>query len=113
LKPPRAGTNPKSLKWFSFKVNEKWEDGNILTFKIDTYKNTVGFTIHNDDDTTKAVRAGWMFSNVLKFTNNPIYPDYLQVFAYCGGTSLNSSSSSTESRNFDDVKFNIINYKKE
>merc|ERR1719464_793370 len=78
---------PKKLKWHSSKVSDPWKDGDTLKFKIDTDTCSVGFTIQGKGD--DEVRAGWMFKNVLSFTNKRMYPKHLSVFAYCGGSSTN------------------------
>lgn len=106
LQPSPAGKAGGKLKWHSSKISEPWKNGDTLKFKIDTHENTVGFTLKGPDD--KEVRTGWMFTNVLSFTNNRTYPDYLQVLAYCGGTSSSLISSSNNKSSFDSVKFNII-----
>jgi len=104
-KPPSSGTiKPSKLKWSSSKVSDPWQDGDTITFKIDTFTNTIGYTVKGVNDTD--ARFGWLFTNVLAFTNNHTYPDYFQIFTYCGGTSLNSSSNKSSS--FDDVKFKIV-----
>ena len=63
--------------WQSRKISEPWEDNDELKFKIDTNENTIFFQKGNTPAKT--------FWNVLAFSNNPKYPEYLCVFAYCGG----------------------------
>jgi len=63
--------------WQSRKISEQWVDGDELKFKIDTNENTIVFRKGN-----KPAKTFW---NVLAFTNNPKYPEYLHAFAYCGG----------------------------
>jgi len=110
LNPPRPRTKPNKMKWYSSKVSDPWQNGDTIRFKINTVTNTLGYTLQGKHD--KEVRSGWSFQNLLAFTNNHTYPDYFQVFAYCGGTSLNSdspkSSKSSSSSSFENVKFNII-----
>ena len=62
--------------WQSRKISEPWEGGEELKFKIDTNENTIVFQKGNTPAKTL-----W---NVLAFTNNPKYPEYLRAFAYCG-----------------------------
>ena len=62
--------------WQSRKISEPWEDGDELKFKIDTNENTIVFQKSNTPAKT--------FWNVLAFTNNAKYPEYLRAFAYCG-----------------------------
>jgi hypothetical protein len=90
------------LKWYSSKVSEPWKNGDTLKFKIDTHTNTLGYTIQGADE--KEVRTGWMFKNVLAFTNNRTYIDYMQVMAYCGG----SSSNGLMNAKFDSVKLTLV-----
>ena len=68
-----------TLVWTHQKISEPWKDGDILKFTIDTNENTIVFQKGN---TPKKV-----FWNVLYFTNNTKYPEYLRLFAYCGGQS--------------------------
>jgi predicted lactoylglutathione lyase len=96
-----AGRGGK-LKWYSSKVSEPWKNGDTLKFKIDTITNTLGFTIQGAGE--KEVRTGWMFKNVLAFTNNRTYSDYMQVMAYCGG----SSSNGLMNAKFDSVKLTLV-----
>lgn len=63
--------------WIRRKICEPWEDDDVLKFTIDTNENTVVFQRGN---TPKRV-----FWNVLAFTNNRVYPEFLHVHAYCGG----------------------------
>ena len=106
LEPPYAAGKAGKLKWYSSKVSEPWKNGDTLKFKIDTHENTVGFIITGLDD--KEASTGWMFTNVLSFTNDRTYPDYLQVFAYCGGNPSSLLSPSSRKSSFDSVKFNIL-----
>jgi len=100
-------TGNQMSKWYSHKVSEPWQDGDTLTFKIDIPKNTIGYTIRGAVD--NKVRSGWMFSNVLAYTNNRMYPDYLQVFAYCGGKQSLNNPSKNKSSQYENVKFKIVN----
>ena len=59
--------------WLRGKLSEPWEDGDELSFIIDTNENTITFQRNNLPK--KALR------NVLAFTNNRLYPEYLRVFA--------------------------------
>jgi len=52
-------------------------DGVVLKFHIDTNKNTI---IYQKGNTPEKV-----LSNVIAFTNNRMYPEYLKLFAYCRG----------------------------
>ena len=54
--PSAAGKAGKKLKWYSSEVSEPWKNGDTLKFKIDTHKDTVGFTITGPDD--KEARTG-------------------------------------------------------
>ena len=63
--------------WMESKISEPWEDGVVLKFRIDTNKNTI---IYQKGNTPKKV-----LSNVIAFTNNRMYPEYLKLFAYCRG----------------------------
>lgn len=65
--------------WLQRKLTEPWEDGDVLKFRIDTNENTIVFQRGNTPEKTL-----W---NVLAFTNNRTYPDFLHVFAYCGSSS--------------------------
>merc|ERR1712238_582343 len=100
-------TNNKMTKWYSHKVSEPWQDGDTLTFKIDVPKNTIGYTIRGAID--NKVRSGWMFTNVLAYTNNRMNPDYLQIFAYCGGKQSLNNPSKNKSSQYENVKFTIVN----
>jgi len=100
-------TNNKMKKWYSHKVSEPWQDGDTLTFKIDVPKNTIGYTIRGASD--NKVRSGWMFTNVLAYTNNRMNPDYLQIFAYCGGKQSLNNPSKNKSSQYENVKFTIVN----
>ena len=62
--------------WQSRKISEQWVDGDELKFKIDTNENTIVFQKGNTPEKT--------FWNVLAFTNNVKYPEYLRAYAYCG-----------------------------
>jgi len=64
-------------QWQSRKISEPWEDGVELTFRIDNNENTI---VYKKGDTPEKV-----FWNTLAFTNNRNFPDFLRVFAYCGG----------------------------
>jgi len=87
----------KQLKWYSSKISEDWKDGDTLNFKIDTFRNTVVYTIQGRGD--KEVRTGVKLSNILSFTNNHTFPHFLQVFAYCGGGGGCDNTSSRRSSN--------------
>jgi hypothetical protein len=63
--------------WRRRKISEPWEDGEELKFRVDTNENTIVF---KKGDTPEKI-----FWNVLAFTNNQDYPDFLCVYAYCGG----------------------------
>jgi len=106
LEAPSASGNKAGgkLKWHSSKVSEAWKDGDTLKFKIDTTTNTLGYTIQGVDD--KDVRTGWMFANVLAFTNNKMYPQFLNVFAYAGGTSMHAVAQGKET-SFAGIKFSL------
>merc|ERR1712238_317490 len=101
----------KQLKWYSSKISEDWKDGDTLNFKIDTFRNTVVYTIQGIGD--KEVRTGVKLSNILSFTNNHSFPDFLQVFAYCGGGGGGGSGTSSKSSklqkvpSFEGVKFTL------
>jgi len=104
-------SNNKLKKWYSHKVSEPWQDGDTLTFKIDTIKNTIGYTIRGKSKQggKKAeVRSGWMFANVLAYTNNRTFPDYLQVFAYCGGKQSLNNPTNNKSSMYEQCKFKIV-----
>ena len=62
--------------WSPRKISEPWGNGVELRFKIDTNENTIVF--QKGDSLAKT------FWNILAFTNNPKYPEYLCLFAYCG-----------------------------
>merc|ERR1712238_337158 len=95
-------TSNKMKKWYSHKVSDPWKDGDTLTFKLDLPKNTIGYTIRGASD--NKVRSGWMFTNVLAYTNNRVSPNYLQLFAYVGGKqSLQNASQ------YENVKFSTVN----
>lgn len=99
----RSSKSKRDLQWSSTKISEPWQDGDVITFKIDTETNSLGYTVQGKDDPT--VRCGWNFKNVLACTNKRMsaYHDSVQLFAYCGGKKVSSSSSS-----FDQVKFKIM-----
>merc|ERR1711865_909350 len=99
----RSSKAKRDLQWSSTKISEPWQDGDVITFKIDTETNSLGYTVQGPDDPT--VRCGWNFKNVLACTNKRMsaYHDSVQLFAYCGGKKMSSSSSS-----FDQVKFKIV-----
>ena len=78
--------------WLARKICEPWQDGDVIKIKIDTNENTVVFQKGNTPKKT--------FWNVLAFTNNPKYPEFLRVYAYCGGWS--------ESAQNPDVKLTIV-----
>ena len=61
--------------WMQRKISEPWVDGEVLHFRIDTNENTIVYRKGNTPEKT--------LRNILAFTNNRTYPDYLQVFAYC------------------------------
>jgi len=102
--PSATGKAGGKLKWHSSKVSEAWKDGDTLKFKIDTMTNTLGYTIQGVDD--KEVRTGWMFSNVLAFTNNRMYTRFLQVFAYIGGSAMHAVAQG-KATSFDGVRFSL------
>jgi len=102
--PSSSGKAGGKLKWHSSKVSEAWKDGDTLKFKIDTTTNTLGYTIQGVDD--KDVRTGWMFANVLAFTNNKMYPQFLNVFAYVGGTSMHAVAQGKET-SFAGIQFSL------
>lgn len=85
LEAPTASGKEGKLKWHSSKVSDQWKDGDTLKFKVDTNSMTLGFTIQGKDESE--VRTGWMFKNVLAFTNNKTFPNFLHMFAYCGSKS--------------------------
>lgn len=62
--------------WHRRRICEAWRDGDVLTFRIDTDFGTVSF--QRGDSKPLAL------INVLAFSNNRKYPDYLRLFAYCG-----------------------------
>jgi len=99
-----GGGKQAKLKWHSSKVSEAWKDGDTLKFKIDTTTNTLGYTIQGVDDAE--VRTGWMFANVLAFTNNKMYPNFLNVFAYVGGSSMHAVAQGKET-SFSGVRFSL------
>jgi len=102
--PSAAGKASGKMKWHSSKVSEAWKDGDTLKFKIDTMTNTLGYTIQGVDD--KEVRTGWMFANVLAFTNNKMYPRFLNVFAYAGGSSMHDVAQE-KATTFHGVRFSL------
>jgi len=102
--PSSSGKAGGKLKWHSSKVSEAWKDGDTLKFKIDTTTNTLGYTIQGVDD--DEVRTGWMFANVLAFTNNKMYPNFLNVFAYVGGSSMHAVAQGKET-SFSGVRFSL------
>jgi len=106
LEAPSASGNKAGgkLKWHSSKVSEAWKDGDTLKFKIDTTTNTLGYTIQGENDAE--VRTGWMFANVLAFTNNKMYPNFLNVFAYVGGSSMHAVAQG-KGANFSGVRFSL------
>ena len=62
--------------WMHRKISEPWMDGDVLKFRIDTNENTIVIQ-----------RGDWpaiVLWNVLAFTNNRDYPDFLRVYAFCG-----------------------------
>lgn len=63
-------------KWLRRKISEPWQDGDELKFRIDTNENTIVFEKSNS--------SRKVFWNVLAFTNNRKYPDFLRVMAFCG-----------------------------
>lgn len=75
--------------WLSRKISEPWNDGVELKFRIDTNENTIVFQKGN---TPKKV-----FWNILSFTNNRTYPEFLKVFAYCGGNGVDRIADSKAS----------------
>ena len=80
--------------WSPRKISEPWENGVELKFKIDTNENTIVF--QKGDSPAKT------FWNILAFTNNPKYPEYLRAFAYCGAPWVRNNEQSI------DVKLTII-----
>ena len=72
--------------WLSRKISEPWEDGVELKFRIDSDENTIVYQKGNTPEKT--------FWNVLAFTNNRLYTEYMQLFAYCGGNGVDPSSDS-------------------
>jgi len=86
--------------WLSRKISEPWNDGVELKFRIDTNENTIVF---QKGDTPKKV-----FWNVLSFTNNRTYPEFLKVFAYCGGNGVDTTADNkvsltiTDNRNINE-----------
>ena len=69
--------------WLSRKLCEPWEDGDELNFIIDTKDNTVVF---QKNGLPKKV-----LQNVLAFTNNRVYPEFLRVYAYSLANSMESN----------------------
>merc|ERR1711935_84944 len=65
-KEPMSAANAKP-KWYSAKVTDPWQDGDVVRFKVDTNTNTVVYTLTAAGATT--AKAGWRFENVLTFTN--------------------------------------------
>jgi len=106
METPTSSGKPAKVKWHSSKVSDQWLDGDTIKFKIDTDTMTLGFTIQGKDDVE--VRTGWMFKNVLAFTNNKTYPDVLHVFAYIGGSCKNASDPAP----FKDVSFTLVETKR-
>jgi len=100
-------TSNKMKKWYSHKVSDPWKDGDTLTFKLDLPKNTIGYTIRGASD--NKVRSGWMFTNVLAYTNNRVSPNYLQLFAYVGGKQSLQNASKNKASQYENVKFSIVN----
>jgi len=89
MEAPTTSGKAGKLKWHSSKVSEPWKSGDTIKFKIDTNTMTLGFTIQGENESE--VRTGWMFKNVLAFTNNKTYADVLHIFAYIGGNDKNST----------------------
>jgi len=90
-------------QWLRRKICEPWEDGDILKFRIDTNENTIVFQRGN---TPKRV-----FWNVLAFTNNRTFPEFLHVYAYCGGVPVYSSSGGVpgpQSNLSEDMRLTIL-----
>jgi len=100
-------TSNKMKKWYSHKVSDPWKDGDTLTFKLDLPKNTIGYTIRGASD--NKVRSGWMFTNVLAYTNNRVSPNYLQLFAYVGGKQSLQNASKNKASQYENVKFTVVN----
>lgn len=73
------GNNARgSVKWHRRKISEPWADGDTLIFRIDTDFGTLRFQRGG------AKSRELMLRNVLPFSNDRKYPDFLRVFAYCG-----------------------------
>ena len=62
--------------WTKRKISEQWQNDEVLTFKIDTNEKTI---VYQRGDTPKKT-----FWNLLHFSNNVKYPDYLRVYAFAG-----------------------------
>jgi hypothetical protein len=62
-------------QWRNHKISEPWEDGDELKFQIDTNENTIVYQRGNTPKKT--------FWNVLAFTNNRKYPEFLHMYAFC------------------------------
>eukprot|EP00978_Attheya_sp_CCMP212_P010112 scaffold24251_cov40-Attheya_sp.AAC.3 len=60
--------------WLHRKISEPWVDGDELKFRIDTNENTIVFQRSNYPEK--------VFWNILAFTNNRNFPDYVRVYAY-------------------------------
>lgn len=62
--------------WLRRKISETWQNNDELKFLIDTNENTIVFQRNNMPKKT--------FWNVLAFTNNRKFPEFLRVYAFCG-----------------------------
>ncbi|CAB9523418.1 expressed unknown protein [Seminavis robusta] len=71
--------------WSRRKISEPWLDGEVLKFRIDTNESTIVFQREGPPEK--------LFWNVLAFTNNRQFPDFLRLYAFCGGVPQSSFST--------------------
>merc|ERR1712161_176318 len=89
----------------------KYENGQIKNKDIEAAvivgEIMIGYTIRGASD--NKVRSGWMFTNVLAYTNNRVSPNYLQLFAYVGGKQSLQNASKNKASQYENVQFTIVN----
>ncbi|KAL3906783.1 MAG: hypothetical protein SGARI_003844 [Bacillariaceae sp.] len=84
--------------WKERRISEPWVDGDELKFRLDTNENTIVFQKGNTPKKT--------FWNVLAFTNNRRYPEFLRAYAYAGNGKF--VGGKPENGKPEDVKFTIL-----
>lgn len=65
--------------WLRRKVSEPWKDGDEIKIRVDPNENTIVFNVKKGNMPEK------VFWNVLAFSNNSKNPDFIRLYAYCGG----------------------------